>query len=257
MLRNSLLMRAGFPYTTILGFTGGIASGKSSRCQHLLKIAQQKALQPGVSLGVSYINADLVGHSMYAPGKTCFSKILDAFGKNEVLAPDGTIDRKRLGRIVFKDKREMERLNAIIWPHFDETLLAEIERKCEQNTFKDGNRSMLIILEAAVLIEQGFVKHCNDVWLTSCSKEEAVRRIVKRNGVSEEEALCQVNSQWTVEDRLSFLRSSGFSGSIQHFDTTNVSLEVGLKQVAITFDDLWANKLRPMCRGVAAGTSQN
>lgn len=257
-MRKSPLLRAGLAYTTILGFTGGIASGKSSRCKHLLKIAQQRAQQPGVSLGVSYINADEVGHSMYEPGKPCHTKILDTFGKKEVVAGDGeTIDRKKLGAIVFSDKAQMQRLNAIMWPHFDETLLGIIESTTDQNMFKDGNRSTLIILEAAVLIEQGFVKHCNDVWLTSCSKEEAVRRIMKRNGTSAADATVRVESQMSIQDRLSFLQTSCFAGTIQHFDTTSVSLDAGLKQVAVAFDEYWTSKLRPLCRSVASGSSPN
>jgi dephospho-CoA kinase len=252
MIRTSRLLSVNVPYTTILGFTGGIASGKSSRCQHLLKLALQKAEQPTVSLGVSYVSADQVGHSMYEPGKPCYTKILDAFGKSEVLSADGmTIDRRKLGSIVFTNKSQMDKLNGILWPHFDEALLTIVEENATTSTLQHGNRNTLIILEAAVLIEQGFVKHCNDVWLTSCSKNEAIRRVMARNGLSAEDAAMRIASQMTIEDRLNFLKTSGFAGSIQHFDTTDVTLEAGLKQVATAFDEYWTTKLRPLCRSVA------
>lgn len=247
MLRQSLLLRY-MNFTTVLGFTGGIASGKSSRCEHLVKLAQHKAQQPGVSLGVAYISADHVGHSLYEPGKPCHAKIIEKFGSNAVLSNDGTIDRKKLGAIVFSDRKQMQVLNGIVWPHLDEVLLSEIEQISADHTLKHGNRSTLIILEAAVLIEQGFVKHCNDVWLASCSKEEAVKRIMKRNGLSEHDALCRVESQLSIEDRLSFLKSSGFAGGVEQFDTTDVSLATGLKQVSSRFDEYWTLKLRPQFR---------
>nr|ACI15984.1 dephospho-CoA kinase [Bodo saltans] len=189
---------------------------------------------------------------MYEPGKPCHKKILDAFGRDAVISEDGvTIDRRKLGGIVFANKAQMDKLNGILWPHFDEALLTIVEENASVSTLQHGNRNTLIILEAAVLIEQGFVKHCNDVWLTSCSKDEAIQRVVKRNGLSVAEATMRIESQMTIEDRLNFLKTSGFAGSIQHFDTTDVTLEVGLKQVATAFDEYWTKKLRPMCRSVA------
>lgn len=246
---------------TVLGFTGGIASGKSSRCHHLVKLAQHKSQQPGVSLGVAYISADSVGHAVYEPGKDVYHQIVKAFGvdvldstKSEATGSSSScalgppIDRRKLGAIVFKDKNRMRVLNTIVWPAIDEALLCECERISTESTVKDGNRSTLIILEAAVLIEQGFVKHCTDVWLASCSKDEAVRRLAERNNLSREDALCRIESQMSVDDRLRFLQSTGFAGDVRHFDTTKCTLAAGLKEVSTAFDDYWTTKLRPRLR---------
>lgn len=257
MIRRTAIKRI-MGNVTVLGFTGGIASGKSSRCKHLVKLAQHKSQQPGVSLGVEYINGDLVGHSVYEPGKEAYHAIVNKFGEG-ILCSSGAsssssssslppVDRRALGAIVFSDPDKMRDLTNIVWPALDEALLDEVESRSIESTVKHGNRNTLIILEAAVLIEQGFVKHCRDVFLTSCSPEVAVQRIVSRDGLSLEAATQRVRSQKSVEDRMSFLSTSGFSGYIRHFDTTNCTLEEGLKEVSSGFDEYWNSKLRPRVR---------
>lgn len=77
------------PY--IIGLTGGIASGKSSVAEKLQK------------LGASLVNCDKLAHDLYVPGRVCFHKIIEHFGSS-ILNPDGFIDRKALGNIVFNDK---------------------------------------------------------------------------------------------------------------------------------------------------------
>lgn len=237
----------------VLGFTGGIAAGKSSRCQHLLKLAQHKAQQPQTKFGVFYINADVVGHSVYEPGKPCYDKLIAKFGGHNILqekrgseAP--LVDRKKLGGIVFSDKKKLQELNTIVWPAIDDALHELVEGYGVESNVRNGNRATLIILEAAVLIEQGFVKHCHDVWLASCSREEAIRRLNERDGLSVEAAAFRVDAQKSADERIQFLKSSGFTGDLRHFVTTTCSLEQGLKEISTAFDDYWSTKLRPLLR---------
>lgn len=232
----------------VLGFTGGIASGKTSRCEHLLKLAKQKADQRHHSFGVFGINADTVAHRVYDPGTVAYDKIVQRFGAEIVnRGNEDRIDRKKLGAIVFADEEKLQDLNRIMWPEIDKALLAEVDRCYELSSVKEGNRLTLVILEAAILIEQGFVRHCRDVWLTSCEPEEAIRRSAQRDGLSEQEARRRVLAQWTIARRLDFLKNAGFQGDVRHFDTTHCeTLAAGLKEISVAFTDYWENNLLKM-----------
>jgi len=81
----------------------GIASGKSTVCHHLK------------ALGASVVDADLLGHSAYAPGTTGFESVVKEFGQ-KIVGVDGTVNRKALGAIVFSEPSHMKRLTDIVWP---------------------------------------------------------------------------------------------------------------------------------------------
>src|SRR3990170_4122158 len=103
----------------VVGLTGGIGSGKSAVAEMLME------------KGAVVLSADQVGHEVYRPGGPAWKEIVDAFG-GEVVAADGTIDRKRLGAIVFADPETLKRLNAITHPRMKELMrekLAELKRR--------------------------------------------------------------------------------------------------------------------------------
>ena len=109
-LRQSI--QIGKPY--VIGLTGGIASGKSAISKRLEKF------------GAKTINCDLLGHLAYTPGKKAYHQIIETFGP-EVLASDGTINRKALGPIVFADKSKLVELNNIVWPEIANLVQEKIE----------------------------------------------------------------------------------------------------------------------------------
>jgi len=92
-----------------IGLTGGIGSGKSAASAIL------------ADLGATVIDADKVGHEAYAPGTRCWQDLVDAFGR-EIVGPDGAIDRKKLGAIVFSDPLELKKLNSIVHPRIAEDI---------------------------------------------------------------------------------------------------------------------------------------
>lgn len=158
------------PY--VIGLTGGIASGKS-----------------GVSnwfeeLGALVIDADLIGHGIYKKGKPCHKLLVDKFGEG-ILAEDGEIDRKKLGAIVFRDRNQLEKLNTTVWPEMLKDIL-EIIRKASQD---------VVVIDAAILLQAEWQNHCHEVWTTLVPKEEAVKRLIERNGMSEEQALMRIQAQ--------------------------------------------------------------
>ncbi|KAL7305220.1 hypothetical protein TKK_0002605 [Trichogramma kaykai] len=154
------------PY--IVGLTGGIASGKSSVAAKLQK------------LGAGLVNCDLVAHSLYEPGMKCYKLIVDTFGSNYV-NEDGQINRKALGTLVFNNKAELEKLNQLLWP----VILDETMKKVE-DLHKGGHD--VIVIEAAVLIQAGWQNICHEIWTCIIPKKEAIKRLMDRNKLSEEEA---------------------------------------------------------------------
>ena len=168
----------------VIGLTGGIGSGKSSIASHLAR------------LGAHTIDCDLLGHACYTKGETAYHAILDHFGPS-ILAADGSIDRKVLGPRVFKDRGEMERLNGMVWP--------EIWKKAGE-AVRGYGKGDVVVMEAAVLMEAGWADDeqlVDEVWVTFVEQREAVRRVVERNRVSEEEAERRVTSQWGNNVRMS------------------------------------------------------
>ena len=103
----------------VIGLTGGIGSGKSTVSNILAE------------LGAVVLDADRVGHEAYQPGTETWKEVVAAFGQ-EVVASDGSIDRKKLGAIVFGDPAALERLNGIMHPRMYDMMAVRIEEYCRQ-----------------------------------------------------------------------------------------------------------------------------
>lgn len=168
------------PY--IIGLTGGIASGKSAVCQRLK------------GLGAAVISCDQLGHQAYTPGKKAYKEIVENFG-SEILTGEQTINRRALGAIVFADKTKLTLLNQIVWPEILTLAKVEIARYREEGV-------NVCVLDAAVLLEAGWDKEADEVWVTFVPESEALTRILSRDGVSEEQAANRINSQISNEERL-------------------------------------------------------
>ncbi len=167
---------------TVIGLTGGIASGKSTAAEYLR------------GLGATLIDADRVGHRSYEPGTSGFEKVVNAFG-HEIVGKDGVIDRRILGGKVFGAPGEMERLNFILWPEI-RTLISE-----ELREFTRRDRDQIVILEAAVLIEAGWIDLCDEVWVVTTTPQIALARIMSRNNLSEEAATARIQAQAGSRER--------------------------------------------------------
>ncbi|XP_029158217.1 bifunctional coenzyme A synthase [Nylanderia fulva] len=161
------------PY--IIGLTGGIASGKSSVAEKLEK------------LGAGLVNCDKLAHDLYLPGKDCFRAILDHFGSS-ILNSDGFINRKKLGDIVFNNKEQLENLNKLIWP----LILQEAKKQIDILYSKGYN---IIVMEAAVLIQAKWQNVCHEIWTCIIPQNEAIKRIMNRNELSEEAAKSRIEIQ--------------------------------------------------------------
>ncbi len=163
----------------LIGLTGGIASGKSKVSSFLS------------SRGAFIIDADRIAREIVKPYKNAWKKIVDTWGE-EILSPDLSLDRTRLGSIVFSDKEALERLNAITHPE----IIREIEHELGERSSED-----LIVLDAPLLIEAGLCDVVDEVWLVSVTAENQLERLCKRDGISSEEAKKRINSQMPLKEK--------------------------------------------------------
>ena len=170
---------------TVIGLTGGIASGKST----VSKIAASE-------FHVHVIDADKLGHQAYEPSTECFKAIVKEFGP-DIVAADGTIDRKKLGAKVFAEGSSLARLTDIVWPAIKRLAVDEIA------TVQANRPEETIVLEAAVLIEAGWQDIVDEVWTVTVDEEVAVHRAMRRDGVDREAVLARVRAQTSNQERLS------------------------------------------------------
>jgi len=165
----------------VIGLTGGIGSGKSTVSRLL------------ADLGAVVLDADKVGHQAYQPGTETWKELVAAFGE-EIVSPDGTIDRKKLGAIVFGDPESLARLNRIVHPRMFDMMKAQIEEHRRQSV-------SVVVLEAAILLEAGWTPLVDEVWVTVASEPTVVRRAIERTGLPEEQIRARIRSQLSNEER--------------------------------------------------------
>jgi dephospho-CoA kinase len=165
----------------IIGITGNIASGKTTVGQMLLDLGAER-----------YIDADAVVHNLYLSGQPIAVKVAEAFGPG-VVVPDGSIDRKALGTLVFHDPQAMRRLEAIVHPAVGTALLGELA---------SVSASGIAVIDAVKLLEGGSGALCQSKWMVVCPEEQQLARLIERNHLSEEEAWARIRAQPSIERRL-------------------------------------------------------
>jgi dephospho-CoA kinase len=165
----------------LIGLAGGIGSGKSTVAGMLAE------------LGAHVLDTDKIGHEVYRPGSEGFGRIVDAFGR-DVVAPDGTIDRQRLGARVFADPAELARLNAIVHPLIGE----ETRRRIA--AFQATGDGRPIVVEAPVLMEAGW-RFFDQVWVVIVDRETAIARVTGSRGVARADVERRIDAQMTNEER--------------------------------------------------------
>ena len=168
--------------TRIIGLTGGIGSGKSTVSQFL------------ADFGAIIIDADKLGHEAYRPNTDTWRELVKTFG-NRILAADNTIDRKKLGAIVFGNPEELARLNAIIHPQITKMIKKRIN---------DYHRKGIdvIVLDAPVLFEASGKSLVEEVWVVVADEKNVIKRAVARTGLPEEQVRSRISSQMSVEERI-------------------------------------------------------
>lgn len=168
----------------VIGLTGGIASGKSTVSAILKKV------------GAYIIDIDKIAYDITLPQQPAWHEIIDCFGK-DILMSDGHIDRKRLGEIVFKDEILRRKLEEITHPKIKRRLHDEI--KTAQN---EGCK--LVVLDVPLLIEVGWSKIANEIWVVYVDDAEQLKRLKLRNGLTTDQALDRIRSQMNLRDKIKY-----------------------------------------------------
>lgn len=167
----------------IVGITGGIASGKST-VSEMLK-----------GYGLKIIDADKIARQV-SDDKEILDIIRDKFG-NDIFEDDGSLNRKKLGNLVFTDRKLLNTLNGIMLPEIRKRILSEIKR------LKDSGEKACV-LDAALLIEDNYTEITDIVVIVHVPEKIQVKRLMKRNGFSESEALSRVRSQMSYKEKIKY-----------------------------------------------------
>jgi len=159
----------------VIGLTGGIASGKSTVAARLRE------------RGVPIIDADQVAREVVEPGEPSLDNLRRTFG-DEILNPDGSLDRKALGAIVFADPQKLMALNAITHP----AILARVGQRLVELR-REGHP--WVVYEAALVIENGLAPGMGSLVVVACDPERQVARVMARDGLDEDQARSRLAAQ--------------------------------------------------------------
>jgi dephospho-CoA kinase len=163
----------------VIGITGNIATGKST----VARILEE--------LGARVLDADEVAHSVLEQGTQAWHAAVKAFGP-EILLPDGSIDRRKLGSIVFADAAKLKTLERITHPAIGAEL-ARLVREAQEP---------IVFIEAVKLFEAGMHEFMDGLWVVTAPRAEQKRRLTLERGMSEADAEARLRSQPLLEEKL-------------------------------------------------------
>lgn len=164
----------------VIGLTGGIGTGKTE-ATHVLQ-----------ELGAVVIEADKVAHLSYRPKTRAYEAIVERFGR-DVLDVSGSIDRTRLGKIVFSNPADRKELEAIVWPTTRQWIESRLVQERERGT-------QVVVVEVPKLFEAGWNQFMDAVWIVDASAENILRRVQERSGLSGSETSERMAAQASIEE---------------------------------------------------------
>jgi dephospho-CoA kinase len=169
-----------------VGLTGGLASGKSTVGRELAR------------LGCHVLEADALGHEVLLPGGEAYEPVLREFGESILNPDDRTIERKKLGAIVFADKTRLTALNAIVHPAVrrlgDEKIRA----------IEAADPHGILIYEAAILVETGGFRDFEKLIVAACPEQMQIERAMARDGSTRAEAEARLRNQMPLSEKLRY-----------------------------------------------------
>ncbi|MFD7245864.1 dephospho-CoA kinase [Streptomyces massasporeus] len=192
-----------------VGLTGGIGAGKSEVSRLL------------VACGAVLIDADRIAREVVAPGTRGLASVVEAFGE-EILAADGSLDRPRLGAIVFSDAEKLSTLNSIVHP-----LVGARSRELEEAAAEDA----VVLHDVPLLTENGLAPLYDLVIVVDAAPETQLDRLVRLRGMTEEDARARMAAQATREQR-------------REIADIVIDNDVPLEELEQRVKDVWAELVR-------------
>ena len=165
----------------IVGLTGGISSGKSTVSSYFRQ------------LKIPVIDADEVARKVVEPNSQGVKEIRKAFG-NDVFEEDGSLNRQKLGELVFSDVENRQKLDELLQPLIKIMILDEIE------AYRQKGEKM-IVLDLPLLFEKQYEKLCEEIIVVYVPKELQLERLMRRNQYTKQEALSRIDSQLSIEEK--------------------------------------------------------
>lgn len=181
----------------IIGLTGGIGCGKSTASAYLHE------------LGFITIDFDQTMKQLQEPGQPALKEIEETFGP-EAIFPDGTMNRKYVGQIVFSDPEEKKKLDNIMQKYLDEIVTCQTDkfreegRKVTRETNPDDYlQKKVIFYDHPLLFEVPYrIEPADEAWVIDLSEEERIRRVMARDGISREQVMMRMHSQMSRSEKL-------------------------------------------------------
>lgn len=167
----------------VIGLTGSIATGKST----VAKMFRQ--------LGIPVIDADILAREVVEPGEDAYKEVIETFGE-DILLDDKTLNRKRLGEIVFTDETKRKQLNGIVHPAIRKKMLEK-----RDHFIREGNQC--VVLDIPLLFESKLQEFVDKVLVVYADQEIQLQRLMARNEFTEEEAMQRIQSQMPVKEKAS------------------------------------------------------
>lgn len=165
----------------VIGITGGVGCGKST----VLNILEQ-------DFGCYIIEADKVAHLLMEPKNPAYIEIVHFFGTN-ILSADTSIDRKKLGEIVFHDSEKLSLLNSIVHPAVKTYIVNQITKILQ------SDKNAVIVIEAALLLEDHYDEICDEIWYIYTKEDVRIQRLRESRGYTEDKTRSIMKNQMSEE----------------------------------------------------------
>jgi len=166
-----------------IGVTGGIGTGKTTVSNYLAS-----------TYHLPILDADIYAREAVKPGSEILNLIAEHFGMN-ILLPDKTLDRRRLGEIVFNNFNERQWLEAQIHPYVHQCLLVELQAL-------DVKKYPTVVLTIPLLFEANMTDLVTEIWVVNCSETEQIKRLMERDRLTFAQAQARMNSQMPLAEKI-------------------------------------------------------
>lgn len=166
-----------------IGITGGVGAGKSAILSYL---SEKK--------GTKVMLADEVAHKLMEPGNTCYHEICKQFREDDILAEDGSFDKGKLSSVIFSDEKKRTRLNEIVHPAVKKYVMHMFSEEKKKGELE------LLVLEAALLVEEEYDEICDELWYIYTSEQNRRKRLKETRGYSDEKISQIFSSQLSEEE---------------------------------------------------------
>lgn len=167
-----------------IGLTGGVGSGKSTVSSYMHE------------LGIPVIDGDKLAREAVIPGSRAMAEMRKAFGSH-IFLPDGSLNRLKMGEIVFNDEEKRQKLNSIIHPFIWHRTREELIRAQEEGF-------PVVVLDMPLLLEISWQLRVEEVWLVEVPLEVQIARVISRDGFTREQVMERIGKQMPTTNKMNY-----------------------------------------------------